>query len=117
GGFLQDRQPGAGRQGSAAGDRRDRARSGDSGAAPVLGGGGPGRPAQLQGGGAGGPRRGAPGRGEEAPGSAPEGDGGRPRRGRGGGRKDMAQAGGSDPSKLSEALQLARKLAGEKLGG
>jgi hypothetical protein len=28
----------------------------------------------------------------------------------------MAQAGGSDPSKLGEALQLAKKLAAEKLG-
>jgi alanyl-tRNA synthetase len=36
--------------------------------------------------------------------------------GKGGGRKDMAQAGGSDPSKLPEALDLARKVAGEKLG-
>jgi alanyl-tRNA synthetase len=36
--------------------------------------------------------------------------------GRGGGRPDMAQAGGNDPSKLGEALQLARKLVGEKLG-
>jgi alanyl-tRNA synthetase len=35
--------------------------------------------------------------------------------GKGGGRKDMAQAGGSDPSKLAEALELARKVAGEKL--
>jgi alanyl-tRNA synthetase len=35
--------------------------------------------------------------------------------GKGGGRKDMAQAGGSDPSKLGEALDLARKVAGEKL--
>ena len=35
--------------------------------------------------------------------------------GRGGGRKDMAQAGGSEPAKLSEALALARKLASEKL--
>jgi alanyl-tRNA synthetase len=35
--------------------------------------------------------------------------------GRGGGRKDMAQAGGSDPSKLAAALELARKLASEKL--
>jgi len=35
--------------------------------------------------------------------------------GKGGGRKDMAQAGGSDPGKLPEALQLARKLIGEKL--
>jgi alanyl-tRNA synthetase len=37
--------------------------------------------------------------------------------GRGGGRKDMAQAGGTDPSKLSDAFQLARKLVREKLGG
>jgi alanyl-tRNA synthetase len=37
--------------------------------------------------------------------------------GRGGGRKDMAQAGGSDPAKLPEALQLARKLVRDKLGG
>jgi alanyl-tRNA synthetase len=37
--------------------------------------------------------------------------------GRGGGRKDMAQAGGNDPGKLPEALELARKLAREKLGG
>ena len=37
--------------------------------------------------------------------------------GKGGGRKDMAQAGGNDPSKLSEALDLARKVAGEKLKG
>jgi hypothetical protein len=29
----------------------------------------------------------------------------------------MAQAGGNDPSKLGEALQLAKKLASEKLGG
>jgi alanyl-tRNA synthetase len=36
--------------------------------------------------------------------------------GKGGGRPDMAQAGGSDPSKLGEALQLAKKLAAEKLG-
>jgi alanyl-tRNA synthetase len=36
--------------------------------------------------------------------------------GRGGGRKDMAQAGGSDPSRLPEALELARKLVGDKLG-
>jgi alanyl-tRNA synthetase len=35
--------------------------------------------------------------------------------GRGGGRKDMAQAGGSDPSRLADALALARKLASEKL--
>ncbi len=37
--------------------------------------------------------------------------------GRGGGRKDMAQAGGNDPSKLPEALQLAQKLVRDKLGG
>jgi alanyl-tRNA synthetase len=36
--------------------------------------------------------------------------------GKGGGRPDLAQAGGSDPSKLGEALQLAKKLAAEKLG-
>jgi alanyl-tRNA synthetase len=36
--------------------------------------------------------------------------------GKGGGRKDMAQAGGSDPAKLPEALALARKLAEQKLG-
>jgi alanyl-tRNA synthetase len=36
--------------------------------------------------------------------------------GRGGGRKDMAQAGGSEPGKLGEALALARKVAREKLG-
>jgi alanyl-tRNA synthetase len=36
--------------------------------------------------------------------------------GKGGGRKDMAQAGGNDPSKLPEALQLARRLVREKLG-
>jgi len=36
--------------------------------------------------------------------------------GKGGGRPDMAQAGGSDPNKLGEALQLAKKLAAEKLG-
>jgi alanyl-tRNA synthetase len=37
--------------------------------------------------------------------------------GRGGGPKHMAQAGGKDPSKLGEALQLAKKLAAEQLGG
>ncbi len=37
--------------------------------------------------------------------------------GKGGGRKDMAQAGGKDPSKLGEALQAARKLAAEQIGG
>jgi alanyl-tRNA synthetase len=35
--------------------------------------------------------------------------------GKGGGRKDMAQAGGSDPTKLADALALARKLASDKL--
>jgi alanyl-tRNA synthetase len=35
--------------------------------------------------------------------------------GKGGGRPDMAQAGGNDPSKLGEALALARKLATEKV--
>ncbi len=37
--------------------------------------------------------------------------------GKGGGRKDMAQAGGSDPTRLGEALALAKTLAGEKLAG
>jgi alanyl-tRNA synthetase len=37
--------------------------------------------------------------------------------GKGGGRKDMAQAGGKDPSKLTEALQVVRKLAEEQLKG
>ena len=37
--------------------------------------------------------------------------------GKGGGRKDMAQAGGKDPSKLAEALQAARQLAAEQIGG
>ncbi len=37
--------------------------------------------------------------------------------GKGGGRKDMAQAGGKDPSKLAEALQVARNLAEEQLLG
>jgi alanyl-tRNA synthetase len=36
--------------------------------------------------------------------------------GKGGGRKDMAQAGGNDPSGLRAALELGRKLAQEKLG-
>src|SRR5262249_56295605 len=35
--------------------------------------------------------------------------------GKGGGRPTMAQAGGKDPAKLAEALQLAGKLAGEQL--
>jgi alanyl-tRNA synthetase len=37
--------------------------------------------------------------------------------GKGGGRPDMAQAGGNDPSKLGEALTLARKLVAEKFQG
>jgi alanyl-tRNA synthetase len=37
--------------------------------------------------------------------------------GKGGGRPTMAQAGGKEPAKLPEALQLARKLATEQLGG
>ncbi len=37
--------------------------------------------------------------------------------GKGGGRKDMAQAGGTDPSKLPEALDLARRVVTEKLKG
>ena len=37
--------------------------------------------------------------------------------GKGGGRPDMAQAGGSDPAKLAEALALGAKLIAEKLGG
>ncbi len=36
--------------------------------------------------------------------------------GKGGGRPTMAQAGGKDARKLAEALELARKLAGEQLG-
>ena len=36
--------------------------------------------------------------------------------GKGGGRKDMAQAGGKDPAKLAEALQAVRKLAIEQIG-
>ncbi len=35
--------------------------------------------------------------------------------GKGGGRKEMAQAGGSDPSKLADALAFAKKIASEKL--
>jgi alanyl-tRNA synthetase len=35
--------------------------------------------------------------------------------GGGGGRPNMAQAGGKDPAKLAEALQLAKTLAGEQL--
>lgn len=37
--------------------------------------------------------------------------------GGGGGKPTMASAGGKDPAKLGEALQLARKLAGEQLAG
>ena len=36
--------------------------------------------------------------------------------GSGGGRPDMAQAGGTQPEKLSQALDLARKIIKEKLG-
>jgi alanyl-tRNA synthetase len=36
--------------------------------------------------------------------------------GGGGGKPTMAQAGGKDPAKLPEALQLAKKLAAEQLG-
>ena len=35
--------------------------------------------------------------------------------GGGGGKPTMAQAGGKEPAKLAEALQLAKKLAGEQL--
>jgi alanyl-tRNA synthetase len=37
--------------------------------------------------------------------------------GKGGGKPTMAQAGGKEPAKLGEALQLALKLAKEQLGG
>jgi len=37
--------------------------------------------------------------------------------GGGGGRPQMAQAGGKDPSKLGEALETAKKYAYEKVGG
>jgi alanyl-tRNA synthetase len=37
--------------------------------------------------------------------------------GKGGGRPDMAQAGGKEPAKLGEALQLARDLASRQLAG
>ena len=36
--------------------------------------------------------------------------------GRGGGRPNLAQAGGKEPAKLAEALETARKLAGQQLG-
>src|SRR5205823_10500233 len=36
--------------------------------------------------------------------------------GSGGGKPTMAQAGGKEPAKLGEALQLAQKLAREQLG-
>src|SRR5687767_13876565 len=36
--------------------------------------------------------------------------------GGGGGKPSMAQAGGKEPAKLAEALQLAAKLVREKLG-
>ncbi len=37
--------------------------------------------------------------------------------GKGGGRPNLAQAGGKEPAKLGEALEAARKLAGQQLGG
>lgn len=37
--------------------------------------------------------------------------------GKGGGRPNMARAGGKDPGKLAEALQAAKKLAAQQLGG
>ena len=37
--------------------------------------------------------------------------------GGGGGKPTMAQAGGKEPAKLAEALQLGTKLVREKLGG
>jgi alanyl-tRNA synthetase len=37
--------------------------------------------------------------------------------GKGGGRPNLAQAGGKEPAKLGEALETARKLAGQQLGG
>ena len=36
--------------------------------------------------------------------------------GNGGGRPDMAQAGGKQPAKLSEALEIARKTISEMIG-
>jgi alanyl-tRNA synthetase len=37
--------------------------------------------------------------------------------GGGGGKPNMAQAGGKDPSKLAEALQLAKTVIAQQLGG
>jgi alanyl-tRNA synthetase len=37
--------------------------------------------------------------------------------GKGGGKPNMAQAGGKDPAKLGEALKHARELAKQQLGG
>src|SRR5262249_31977630 len=37
--------------------------------------------------------------------------------GKGGGKPNMAQGGGKDASKLPEAVQAAKKLAAEQLGG
>jgi alanyl-tRNA synthetase len=37
--------------------------------------------------------------------------------GKGGGRPNLAQAGGKEPARLGEALETARKLAGQQLGG
>ena len=37
--------------------------------------------------------------------------------GKGGGKPTMAQAGGKDAARLTDALQLARKLVNEQLGG
>jgi alanyl-tRNA synthetase len=37
--------------------------------------------------------------------------------GKGGGRPNLAQAGGKEPAKLAEALEIARQLAGQQLGG
>ena len=36
--------------------------------------------------------------------------------GKGGGRPNLAQAGGKNPAKLAEALRLAKDLAGQQLG-
>jgi alanyl-tRNA synthetase len=37
--------------------------------------------------------------------------------GRGGGRRDFAQAGGNDPAKLEAALQAVPQLVARQLGG